>query len=169
MSAAHRKTSAPVLFKQGMRALIGAVNVIAVPDVDGEPGGLTATAVTSLSAEPPSLLVCVNTNSSIAPALTITKAFSVNVLAQGQEDVAGAFGGQKNVRGKARFSYGTWTRSDHDIPLLIGARVNFECAVEDVHTFATHLIVVGRVVEVYISPLPLKPLLYGDGHYLTTG
>ena len=169
MSPRERKTTAPALFKQGMRALVGAVNVIAVADLEGEPAGLTATAVTSLTAEPPLLLACVNESASIAAALEPGHAFSVNVLAQGQEDVAGAFGGQKNVRGKARFSYGNWARSEHDVPLLSGARVNFECVVEACHRHGTHRVVIGRVVEVYVSPLPLKPLLYGDGHYVTTG
>ncbi len=168
MSERHRRSTSSALYKQGMRALVGAVNVIVVPNLDGEPAGVTATAVMSLTADPPALITCINASASIAPALEPGKLFSVNVLAQGQEDVAGAFGGQKNVRGKARFAYGTWTRSEHELPLLVGARVNFECAVDTVTAHATHLVVIGRVVEVYVSPLPQKPLLYGDGHYTTT-
>src|SRR5438552_2915047 len=103
-------------FKKGMRALVGAVTVIAVQDANGFAAGITATAVCSLSADPPSLLVCVNRESAIAPALTLGAAFSVNVLADDQIEVAQAFGGQKGVKGGSRFAFGAWVRSGRDVP-----------------------------------------------------
>ncbi|MBN9062732.1 MAG: hypothetical protein BGP06_15855 [Rhizobiales bacterium 65-9] len=159
--------SAP--FKQGMRALVGAVSVVAVQDANGFSAGLTATAVCSLSADPPSLLVCVNRSSTIAPGLKQDDAFSVNVLAEDQIEVAQAFGGQKTVQGPARFIYGSWARSAHDTPLLVGARVSFECVVEKVMDYATHHIVIGRVTDVHLRHPSPKALLYGDGRYISAG
>lgn len=156
-------------FKQGMRALVGAVSVVAVQDLDGFAAGLTATAVCSLSADPPSLLVCVNRTSTIAPGLKEDDSFSVNVLAEDQQDVAQAFGGQKTVKGSARFVYGSWIRSAHDVPLLVDARASFECVVEKVMDYATHHIVIGRVTDVHVRHPSPKALLYGDGKYLTAG
>ncbi|WP_342358975.1 flavin reductase family protein [Terrarubrum flagellatum] len=155
-------------FKQGMRALVGAVTVVAVQDVDGAAAGLTATAVCSLSADPPSLLVCVNRSATIAPGLKKGDEFSVNVLAEDQVDVAQAFGGQKAVRGAGRFAYGSWVRSAHDVPLLVDARANFECVVEAVMDYATHHVVIGHVSDVHLRHPAVGALLYGDGRYLKT-
>jgi flavin reductase (DIM6/NTAB) family NADH-FMN oxidoreductase RutF len=155
-------------FKQGMRALVGAVTVIAAQDSEGVAAGLTATAVCSLSVEPPSLLLCVNQSSSIASVLKNDAEFSVNVLADDQIDVAQAFGGQKTVRGAGRFIYGSWARSRHDVPLLMNARASFECVVEKVMDYATHHIVIGRVFDVHLRHPEAPALLYGDGRYLTS-
>ena len=152
-------------FKQGMRSLVGAVTVVAVQGHEGTSAGLTATAVCSLSADPPSLLVCVNRTASLAPALKEGAEFSVNVLADEQMDVARAFGGQLAVRGTGRFIYGQWVRSEHDVPLLVGARVSFECVVAKVMDWGSHHIVIGQVGDVHLGPPGSRALVYGDGQY----
>ena len=167
--ASSPRSAGPVPFKQGMRAVVGAVTVVAVQGHEGTVAGLTATAVCSLSAEPPSLLVCVNRSASIAPALRTEAEFSVNVLTEEQVEVAQAFGGQKPVKGTGRFVYGQWRRSERDVPLLTGARVNFECVVAEVMDYGSHHIVIGRVLEVHFGDPASKPLVYGDGRYLTVG
>lgn len=165
--ASPRRPSGAAPFKLAMRALVSAVTVVAVQDVEGVAAGLTATAVCSLSVDPPSLLVCVNRASTIAPGLRQDDAFSVNVLAEDQIDIAQAFGGQKTVRGAGRFIYGAWVRSAHDVPLLADARASFECLVESVMDYATHHIVIGSVIDVHLRHPAPNPLLYGDGGYLT--
>lgn len=162
-SPARRTSSAA--FKQGMRALPGAVSVVAANGPDGAPIGLTATAVTSLSADPPSLLICVNRNSTIAAALKRGDRFSVNLLAQGQEEVAQAFGGQRVARGVARFAFGGWVRSEEEVPLLLGANVSFECLVVEVTDWATHHIVIGEVSDLRLAHPMRPPLIYHDGRY----
>lgn len=165
-TAAERSRSAgAVPFKQGMRSLVGAVTVIAIQGHEGTVAGLTATAVCSLSAEPPSLLVCVNRSASLAPALRHGAEFSVNVLTEAQKDVAQAFGGQ-SIRGPARFAFGDWRRSELDVPLLSGARVSFECSVGEVMDYGSHHVVIGRVIDVHFGDTEARPLLYGDGRYL---
>jgi flavin reductase (DIM6/NTAB) family NADH-FMN oxidoreductase RutF len=160
------KTSGGARFKLGMRALVGGVTVIGAHGSDGHPVGLTATAVTSLSSDPPSLLVCVNRQSTIASALTPDSAFSVNVLTDRQGDVARAFGGQMDVRGPSRFSFGNWLRAAHsEVPLLNGCRVAFECIVAHVHDWATHHVVIGTVVEIHFFDAEAGPLAYCDGAY----
>jgi flavin reductase (DIM6/NTAB) family NADH-FMN oxidoreductase RutF len=164
-------SSAPVLgvpaFKHAMRSLVGAVTIVALQDVEGAAAGLTATAVCSLSVEPPSLLVCVNKAAPIAIGLRINAEFSVNVLAHDQIDVAQAFGGQKDLRGTGRFAYGSWIRSERDVPLLVGAVTSFECVVVKMMDYATHHIVVGRAIDVHLRNAPARALLYGDGRYIT--
>ena len=157
-------------FKQGMRALTGGVTIIGAYGPDGAPVAMTATAVSSLSAEPPSLLVCVNRSASIATALVRLARFSVNVLAAEQLDVARAFGGQLDVRGTGRFIYGDWRRMDDtEVPVLTGSRVSFECEVSHVHDWATHHIVIGTVRAVQVAPAAQTSLVYVDGQYHPIG
>ena len=161
-----RRIAGQAPFKQGMRALASSVTVIAVQGLDGASAGLTATAVCSLSAEPPTLLVCVNRKAGIAAALKRGAEFSVNVLAAGQTDIAKAFGGQKAIKGAAKFAFGAWVRSEHDVPLLSGARASFECKVVEVMDHATHHIVIGGVSDVHLGDPGAKGLIYADGAYV---
>lgn len=162
------KSAGSAPFKLGMRALVGGVTVIGANDLNGSAVGLTATAVSSLSAEPPSLLVCINRRTAIAGALAQSAAFSVNVLTSTQTDVARAFGGQLEITGTDRFGFGTWHRSpDREVPLLLGCRVAFECEVAHVHDWQTHHIVIGRVLDVHFFNPDAPPLAYADGDYQT--
>lgn len=154
-------------FKQAMRSLVGGVTVLAAQDRAGASVGVTATAVTSLSADPPSLLVCVNRSASIAEALAEGADFSVNILAADQIEVAQAFGGQRPVRGTGKFAFGGWFRGGHGAPLLMGARIGFECTIARRMDWATHLIVVGTVMDVHFINPAAKPLVYHDGRYGT--
>jgi flavin reductase (DIM6/NTAB) family NADH-FMN oxidoreductase RutF len=157
-------------FKLGMRALTGAVTVIGAYGRDGAPLAMTATAVTSLSAEPPALLVCVNRSATMAQALGVSARFSVNILGEDQLEVAKAFGGQLGVRGTARFIHGNWRRiDDTEVPVLSGSRVSFECAVAHVHDWATHHIVIGTVLDVHFSSTASRSLVYADGAYHAVG
>jgi flavin reductase len=158
-----------IAFRQGMRALPSAVTVIATNGGDGAPIGLTATAVTSLSADPPSLLVCVNRSSSIAAALGAGASFSVNLLSVSQQDVAEAFGGQRVAQGVGRFAFGGWFRSERDVPLLAAANISFECIVATVTDWATHHVVIGEIVDVHFAHPQAPVLIYHDGQYGSVG
>lgn len=158
--------SAP--FKLGMRTLVGAVSILTTHGPGGAPLGLTATSVSSLSADPPSLLVCVNRQKEIAAALVTGAAFAVNVLTARQVTIAQSFGGQLPARGTDRFAHGAWHRSrDGEVPLLLGCRAAFECTVADVHDWETHHIVIGTVVDVHFFAPDEPPLAYCDGQYRT--
>lgn len=157
-------------FKQGMRALPGGVTIIAARSPDGEPLAMTASSVTSLSVDPPSLLVCVGRTASIARALVRLRHFSVNVLAAGQVEVAQAFGGQLAAVGAARFEYGHWRGLEgRAVPVLDGARASFDCEVAHVHDWATHHIVIGTVRAVQLAPDAQPSLVYADGQYRAVG
>ena len=154
-------------FKQAMRSLVSGVTVVAAQDRQGACVGLTATAVTSLSADPPSLLVSVNRASAMAPALVRDTLFSVNVLAADQVDVAEAFGGQRGLRGTGKFAYGHWYRSVSGTPLLAGSVVTFECVVSEMADFATHRVVMGAVLDVHVERAGAAALAYRDGRYVS--
>lgn len=165
-----RQGSGSARFKLGMRALTGGVTVIGAYGPDGVPMAMTATAVTSLSADPPSLLVCVNRSASMALALVGAARFSVNVLGADQLEVAKAFGGQLGVRGTGRFIHGNWRRvDDNEVPVLSGSRVSFECEVAHVHEWATHHIVIGSVLDLHFNAVAGQSLVYADGAYHAVG
>ena len=166
----QKANSGSARFKQGMRALTGGVTILGAYGRDGAALAMTATAVTSLAADPPSLLACVNRSASMAAVLVPGTRFSVNILGADQVEVAKAFGGQLDVRGTARFIYGNWRRvDDTEVPLLIGSRVSFECEVSHVHEWATHHIVIGSVLDVHFSRTGGPSLVYSDGKYLAVG
>jgi flavin reductase (DIM6/NTAB) family NADH-FMN oxidoreductase RutF len=167
--SAHATSAGPrasaVAFRQAMRALPSAV----ANGSDGAPIGLTATAVTSLSADPPSLLVCVNRSASIAAALVTGAGFSVNLLSVSQQEVAEAFGGQRVAKGVGRFAFGGWFRNERDVPLLAGANVSFECVVATVTDWATHHVVIGEIVDVHFAHPQGPALIYHEGQYGSVG
>ena len=171
MTATAVVQPAPRPFKLGMRALASAVTVVAVQGHDGTVAGLTATAVCSLSADPPSLLVCVNRNADDrAGAAARTPSSASTCWREDQVDVAQAFGGQKAVRGTGRFVYGQWSRSEHDVPLLAGRprQLRVRRGAGDGLRLAPHRHR-PRHRRASRPPGRRSRSLYGDGRYMSVG
>lgn len=151
-------------FKQAMRRLAASVSVVTCSQ--GERWfGLTATAVTSLCAEPASILVCINNASSVLPALNTSRRFCVNQLSSAQHGISSNFGGRLN--GAERFSEGQWLEAESGVPFLAGAQANLFCELEQCVAYGTHQIVIGRVVDVQFSET-VAPLVYQNGSYVGT-
>jgi flavin reductase (DIM6/NTAB) family NADH-FMN oxidoreductase RutF len=154
-------------FRAGMRRLTGGVTVITSIDCQGRRCGLTATAVCSLSTEPPSLVACVNRDCSVAAVVEGTRVFTVNVLSLKQQDVAAVFAGRAGLAREERFAAGHWKAVETGAPVLEGAAVSFECELAEVREFGTHLILIGQVAATHLSEGRDTPLLYGNGAFLT--
>ena len=124
--------------KGGMRHF--AVGVTIITARNGEVrAGLTATAVCSVTAEPPRLLVLVNKNVVASEIILESGALCVNILASEQEEIAKAFAGMINgVHGDARFEYGKWREMITGAPILDGTLANFDCRVIKVFAENTH-------------------------------
>jgi flavin reductase (DIM6/NTAB) family NADH-FMN oxidoreductase RutF len=148
-------------FRRAMRTLTSAVCVVSTAHAECR-FGMTATAVTSLSADPPSLLICVNRTASLHRPLIASRRFCLNVLHAHQTALAESFGGGRS--GEDRFRCGLWTASQDGVPCLEDAQANVFCDVDAVHPYATHSVVIGRVVAVRVSGT-ITPLLYQDGRY----
>ena len=149
-------------FKQGMRRLASTVAIITLLDEKAQPWGMTATSVTSLSAEPVSLLVCVNRNARMHGLLSLGTAFCVNLLSEGHSELSSAFGGQ--LPQKERFALGAWEQLGQ-IAFLSDAQVNFSCCVDAIFNYGTHSIVVGKIAGIRV-PGDFAPLIYGNGGFL---
>ncbi len=153
----------PNEFRSGMRGLAASVNVITTA-VEGERGGLTATAVMSLTVEPPQLGITVNKANGSIKLIERAEIFAVNVLAHDQLDIGHMFAGAIGARGEARFKVGTWTTMVTGAPVLEQARVNFDCRVIARFELSTHILFVGMIEAVHVNSMA-DPLLYFDGCY----
>ncbi|MCZ8181575.1 MAG: flavin reductase [Beijerinckiaceae bacterium] len=135
------------LFRDAMSRVAGAVHLITTDGPAGR-GGLTATAVTSVSDAPPTLLVCLNQNSRTAAILRQNMAFAVNTLGVGQQELANVFAGRTPARGEARFTHGAWRKGAAGQPLLGDALVHFEARVIDFRPVASHFVVIGEILGI---------------------
>ncbi|MBL0932036.1 MAG: flavin reductase family protein, partial [Alphaproteobacteria bacterium] len=123
--------------------------VTIVTTFDGQTrAGLTATAVCSLSAEPPQLLVCVNRQAYPNRVIARAKRFCVNVLASGQAALALRFAGATGHKGEDRFAKGRWNVLATGAPVLDGALTSFDCELARAIRSGTHTIFIGRVLAV---------------------
>jgi flavin reductase (DIM6/NTAB) family NADH-FMN oxidoreductase RutF len=148
-------------FRTAMSALAATVCVVAASSPSGMRTGTTATAVCSLSTEPPQLVACLNRESSIARMLACTGWFSVNILAGQQEDVASVFAGRGGLKCEARFAETEWSRHVTGVPLLTGAAASVVCHVAGSLHQASHLVLIGRVLDVLMPEgTPPAPLMY---------
>ena len=141
-------------FRRAMRRVAATVNVISI-NVHGQPLGITATAVSSLSMEPPSLLACINRAAAVHASMADLANFRVNILHRDQEDIAGMFADRREE--ERRFAEG-WELSPDLPPRLIGAQASILCRRIDHHQFGTHSIFIGVIEDV-------SPLLYWNGQY----
>jgi flavin reductase (DIM6/NTAB) family NADH-FMN oxidoreductase RutF len=147
-------------FRQAMRRVASTVNVITIC-VDEQPMGITATAMSALALDPPSLLVCINRAAAVHASFAGVTHFGVNVLHRDQEHLARMFA-DRTQHGH-RFA-GGWELDCARPPRLVDAQAAFLCRRTDEHQFGTHSIFIG-VVEEVVARDDVDPLVYLDGRY----
>jgi flavin reductase len=150
-------------FRLAMRRLAGGVSIISGAGPDG-PLGVTATAVMSLTAEPPSVLCCLNRSLELEAAVKETGRFGVNMLRPDHHDLAKRFAGMHGVRGSAKFEQGNWTILPSDVPALFDSLVTFDCRVDDIVEVGTHSVFVGLITQAHFGESG-DPLVYCDGAF----
>ncbi len=152
-------------FRQGMRRLGGAVSIVTA--ANGEVwAGLTATAVTSLSAEPPRLLACVNQQGATYDTLSKGRKMAINVLGVKHKALAMRFAGMDGEPEDERFDGGSWQSFGDGAPVLSDALVSFVCDVESITDAGSHGIVIGNVIKVAAAETgSIDPLCYVDGDW----
>jgi flavin reductase (DIM6/NTAB) family NADH-FMN oxidoreductase RutF len=149
-------------FRHGIGHLARGVTVLTTSDRHGERYGVTTTGVCVLSVDPPTLVVCVRRRSKLGTHLPLTRRFCVNVLSGRQRTVAEAFAGRLGLP-VDRFNHGQWTAGITGSPVLAGALASFECEVDLLYGYPNHMIVVGSIHNVVLSPEQLDPLVYTSG------
>ncbi|WP_374764648.1 flavin reductase family protein [Yunchengibacter salinarum] len=149
-------------FKLGMRRLGGAVTIVTTAH-NGVQGGLTATAVTSLSAQPPRLLACINRQGGSYGLVSNGRVMAVNVLAERHQALAECFAGLDDTPESDRFRKGAWRTGALGVPVLSDALVAFECRVESILDVGSHGVVIGSIEAVTAPEKGGAPLCYMDG------
>jgi flavin reductase (DIM6/NTAB) family NADH-FMN oxidoreductase RutF len=151
-------------FKSAMRRFASGVTIVAASD-GRERLGLTATAVCSLTSEPPQILVCVNRDAEAHDLIVRTRALGVSLLGAAHSALSSRFAGQTGVFGPARFDEGRWVTLKTGAPLLEDAVAALDCALVEEVKSSTHTIFIGRVVAVRAGDGAV--LTYADGVYGT--
>ena len=154
-------------FRSALRHLAGGVSVITTGRGDGRTG-LTVTSLSSLSAEPPTVMFGLNLSSSSFPVLRRHRSFGVNFLTAAQKEIADRFAGRGGEKGPARYVEARWSEGRTGAPLLEGALAALDCEVEELIERHSHAIVIGRVREIRLGT-DEAALLYWRGDYERLG
>lgn len=151
--------------KRALRSAFGAfmtgVTVVTVKDAEGTPLGFTANSFTSVSLDPPLVLVCLANSSSNYDAFTSAEGFAVNVLAETQKDVSNTFARPSDDR----FAQVSWGAGPNGAPILADVSAWFDCTMHQVIPAGDHAILIGEVKAFDTDPAP--GLGYARGAYVT--
>ena len=145
-----------------MRRFAASVNVITSAD-SSKKSGMTATAVCSVSADPPSALIVVNRSNRSHPVIAGTGAFAVNVLSSNQQHIASHFAS----KAPDPFADIPHSLGKTGCPIIDGADAYIECTVINQTSVGTHTIFVGKIVAAHAANG--EPLLYHEGRYVGLG
>lgn len=138
-------------FREAMSRVLAAVHIVTT---DGPAGraGITASAVVSVSDDPPTVLFCINKNGRSAERFLGNGCFCVNTLPSSDQWLADHFAGRTRIHTAERFAHGSWRPGRTGAPVLETALVVFDCHVTEVVTASTHAILIGEVVEARYAP-----------------
>lgn len=149
-------------FVAAMRRNATSVNVITTAGRSGR-FGITVSAFSSVSTEPPTLLICVNRRSPACRAIRSNGKFAVNILNESQSVVSETFAGRSSTHSPFDFGCCSWLAGETGMPLVQDAVASLECVLEAVHEVRSHKLFIGRVVAVRCSEH--LPLLYSCRRY----
>jgi flavin reductase (DIM6/NTAB) family NADH-FMN oxidoreductase RutF len=147
-------------FKQALRGWASGVTVVTSRSGD-RVHGMTVSAFSSVSADPPLVLVCANRSSTTHRMIEEGGVFGVNILAAHQREVSNLFATPNNE--EIRLESVSWTAGETGVPLLDEAVVALECRVTKAYPEGSHTIYVGQVEAVHTSNR--EPLVYHRGGY----
>ena len=156
----YRTGHDPRTLRDALGCFATGVTVVTCVDDSGRPAGLTVNSFTSVSLDPPLLLVCISKAATSAAALTSASHFAINVLHTGQRPASISF----STRGDDRFGSTPWSCGEAGAPILRDSLGVFECERYAAYDGGDHHILVGRVIKASFDA-SLDPLLFFRGRY----
>jgi (E)-2-((N-methylformamido)methylene)succinate hydrolase len=153
----------PLAFRKALGTFLTGVTVVATLQDDGEPRGFTANSFTSVSLDPPLVLICIAKTASSYPVFSKADHFSVNILAETQADLSSLFA----TKSPDKFSHAKWRGGATGSPILNEVAAWFECRRHDVIEAGDRVILIGQVVG--FDTVPANPLGYCRGAHVTFG
>ncbi len=155
--------SDPRLLRDALGCFLTGVTVITCREPDGTPRGFTANSFTSVSLDPPLLLVCIGKGAWSHDVFTEASSFAVNVLSEDQREISGLFASKS----ADKFDVASWREGTLNTPLLDNTLAWFECTPEQTIEAGDHTILIGRVAA--FDHAPKRPLGYCRGNYVDLG
>jgi len=149
----------PIRFRELLGSFATGVAVMTALDSHGHPAGITVSALTSVSLNPPLLLVCVAHDADFHGVITNAAQFGLSILAEDQELVSRRFAADVNDR----FAGIGWTTHATGVPLIEGAVAHVVCATREPHDAGDHTVFFGEVLDGEV--FPREPLLHHRGGY----
>lgn len=153
------RTVDPATYRSALSRFAAGVTVLTTHTDDDRDLGMTATAFSAVSLDPPLVLVCVDRDASMASPLEHATHLAVHVLRHDQEALSRRFSGTESDR----FAGLEVTRGAGGLPLLGGALARLQCRIVERHPGGDHVIVVAEVLEAEVAEG--EPLLYFRGGY----
>jgi len=147
-------------FREALRGWASGVTIVTSRSGD-KAHGMTVSAFSSVSADPPLVLVCANRSSTTHGIIEEGGVFAVNILAAHQQEVSNMFASSQNE--DSRLQRVRWSEGQTGAPLIDEALASLECRVASAHREGSHTIYVGRVEAVHTTDA--EPLLYYQGGY----
>lgn len=145
-------------FRDGMARFAAAVHIVTTGGPAGH-FGFTASAVCSVTDDPPTLLVCLNRTSQLQGAFQKNGVFCVNTLAADHEELSAMFAQRTGKTMQERFALPIWEKLKTGAPVLRDALACFDCRISDMKDVGTHSIFFGEVMEIRL-PKRDSALLY---------
>lgn len=139
------------------------VTIVTTAGTDGQPRGFTANSFTSVSLEPPLLLICIGKTAASVDVFARAQGFAVNILSEAQKDTSVLFASKR----PDKFEVARWRSGPFGNPLIEGSAAWFDCARHQVIDAGDHIILMGHVEAFSYSDA--NPLGYARGHYITLG
>lgn len=154
-------------FREAMSRLGAAVNIITTVGPNGD-AGFTASAVCSVTDDPPTLLVCINRNGSQHDSIISSGILCVNVLAHQSAELSSVFSRIGDVPMAERFTLGKWQRLSTGAPALGSAAACFDCTITNVIVVGTHSVLFCAVQSIYLG-VASTGLIYHSRAYHKVG
>ena len=148
-------------FRQVLSRFASGVTVVSARDTAKNPIGVTVSAFSSVSLDPPLILICLDNATSNLQNYTDGGAFAINILSSKQGDVSNAFAFPGPL---PPFEQVTYSEGELGLPLIGGALASVQCTTHAVHPGGDHVIIVGLVQHAKWQP-HINPLIYAGGHY----
>lgn len=151
-------------FRETMRSAAASVSIVSAVDEAGSFHGMAVTSATSLSMEPPSMMVAIKKTASLHPVISASGRFCLNALAEEHHPLIERF--SCSDRRETRFAAGAWERRPDGLPVLSSALSVQVCSVVAAHDYGSHTVFFGRLDDLLLDRSPerrRRPLVWLDG------
>ncbi|MGO9005258.1 MAG: flavin reductase family protein [Beijerinckiaceae bacterium] len=162
--SAYAGAADPAHFLDAMSQLPTAVHIVTTDGVAGL-GGITASAVSSVTVEPPMMLFCINKSSPSAARVVQNGVFCINTLAASDQGLSDVFAGRTGQELEERFAAGDWIKLATGAPVLATALVAFDCRLIEAKEVSTHIVMIGIAEAVEIAAEG-EVLMYAHRKYM---